>query len=133
MSGETETKKRKHSTLADSQRKHIEKLMRNVDKEIVLPGPAKVELKPPPEIVLNVGGSSAGAGSSDFHTYRVLRRKENARIKLMESEAKDEEEKEAYEQEREELKRKDEEKTAKNRAKRQKRKHGKKPKNTKSE
>ncbi|KAJ1951207.1 hypothetical protein FBU59_000307 [Linderina macrospora] len=132
MSSETEPRKRKH-TLADMQRRHIEKLMRNVDKEIVLPEPAKVELKPPPEIVLNVKGSSAGAGSSDIHTYRMQRRKENTRVRLMESEAKEDDEKEAYEQEREALKRKDEEKTAKNRAKRQKRKHTKKPKSTKSE
>ncbi|KAJ2446198.1 PRKR-interacting protein 1 [Coemansia sp. RSA 2424] len=109
------------------QRAHIEHLMENIDKPIELPQASSKQslLKPPPEIVLNVRGSSAGAGSSDFHTYRELRRKENLRIKLMEAEAAKDDIGEEFSRERESLKRQDEERTAKNRAKRQKRNKGK--------
>ena len=36
-----------------------------------------------PDFVRNVMGSSAGAGSGEFHVYRHLRRKEYARQKTM--------------------------------------------------
>ena len=42
----------------------------------------------PPEFVRNVVGSSAGAGSGEFHIYRHGRRKEYARIAQMENDAK---------------------------------------------
>ncbi|KAJ2489547.1 hypothetical protein IWW37_003893 [Coemansia sp. RSA 2050] len=122
--GDALPRERKPSNTAlAKQRAHIENLMQNVDKPIELPQPGskKPLLKPPPEIVLNVRGSSAGAGSSDFHTYRELRRKEHLRIKLMEAEAAEDAIGEEFNREREALKRQDEEKTAKNRAKRQKR------------
>ncbi|KAI8323539.1 hypothetical protein GQ54DRAFT_249702, partial [Martensiomyces pterosporus] len=106
----------------DDQRSHIEQLMRSVDKHIDLPTSKKPTVKPPPDLVLNIRGSSAGAGSSDFHTYRELRRKENLRVKLIEEEAAEDQAKEQFEKEVGSLKRKDEEKTAKNRAKRQRRK-----------
>ncbi|KAJ2796607.1 hypothetical protein H4R20_005476 [Coemansia guatemalensis] len=108
--------------LINKQRSHIDYLMRNIDKPIELPTTKKSVVKPPPEIVLNVRGSSAGAGSSDFSIYRDLRRKENLRIKHMDAEAAEESARNNFEQEADALKRKDEEKTAKNRAKRQKRK-----------
>ncbi|KAJ2083843.1 PRKR-interacting protein 1 [Coemansia sp. RSA 988] len=109
------------SKLVNKQRNHIDYLMRNIEKPIELPTVKKSGVKPPPEIVLNVRGSSAGAGSSDFSIYRDLRRKENLRIKHMDAEAAEETVRNKFEQEADELKRKDEEKTAKNRAKRQKR------------
>ncbi|KAJ1801403.1 hypothetical protein LPJ59_000330 [Coemansia sp. RSA 2399] len=105
-----------------SQRHYIEKLMQNIDQPIDISGPKGPTLRAPPEIVLNVRGSSAGAGSSDFHTYRNQRRKENLRVQAMEKEAAQDEAKDTFESEIAMLKRKDEEKTAKNRAKRQKRK-----------
>ncbi|KAJ2506726.1 PRKR-interacting protein 1 [Coemansia sp. RSA 2052] len=115
------------NTASAKQRAHIEHLIENIDKPIELPQASSKQslLKPPPEIVLNVRGSSAGAGSSDFHTYRELRRKENLRIKLMEAEAANDDIGEEFNRERESLKRQDEERTAKNRAKRQKRNKGK--------
>ncbi|KAJ2060847.1 PRKR-interacting protein 1 [Coemansia sp. S146] len=122
--GDTLIQERKPSNRASAkQRAHIEHLMQNIDKPIELPQSSNKRplLKPPPEIVLNVKGSSAGAGSSDFHTYRELRRKEHLRIKLMEAEAAEDVLGEEFNRERESLKRQDEEKTAKNRAKRQKR------------
>ncbi|PIA16903.1 hypothetical protein COEREDRAFT_80950 [Coemansia reversa NRRL 1564] len=109
--------------LVDKQRSHIDYLMRNIDKPIELPKSKKASIKPPPEIVLNVRGSSAGAGSSDFSIYRDLRRKENLRIKHMDAEAAEEGARNEFEKEADALKRRDEEKTAKKRAKRQKRRN----------
>lgn len=118
-----------HKTQTDIQRKHIDHLMRNIDQEMeLLTGPKQTVLKPPPEIVLNVRGSSAGAGSSEFHTYQQLRRKENLRIKLIETEAAEDAAKQQYTEELDVLKQKDAERTAKNRAKRQKRQGNKKSK-----
>ncbi|KAJ1876134.1 hypothetical protein LPJ55_000036 [Coemansia sp. RSA 990] len=97
--------------------------MKHIDKPIDLSVSEKPAIKPPPDIVLNVRGSSAGAGSSDFSIYRNQRRKENLRIKLMEAEAAADRIQEEFENEMESLKQKDDEKTARNRAKRQKRKN----------
>ncbi|KAJ2496889.1 hypothetical protein GGH96_005496 [Coemansia sp. RSA 1972] len=113
----------KVSKLVSKQRNQVEYLMKNIDKPIDISTPEKSMLRPPPDIVLNVRGSSAGAGSSDFSIYRDLRRKENLRVKLMESDAAQDSAKDKFIDEIELLKQKDEEKTAKNRAKRQKRKN----------
>ncbi|KAJ2142814.1 hypothetical protein GGH18_003700 [Coemansia sp. RSA 530] len=113
----------KGSKLVSKQRSQVEYLMKNIDKPIDISTPEKPTLRPPPDIVLNVRGSSAGAGSSDFSIYRDLRRKENLRVKLMESDAAQDSAKDKFIDEIELLKQKDEEKTAKNRAKRQKRKN----------
>ncbi|GAB5585119.1 hypothetical protein Unana1_00019 [Umbelopsis nana] len=115
-----EEKKSWHSlTLQEQQQRQLEKLFQRVDKPIVLPEPPKEKsTKPPPEIVRNVQGSSAGAGSGEFHVYRALRRKEYTRLKEMdEQEAKEKEERE-YAEKLAKMKADDEERTAKNRAKR---------------
>lgn len=58
------------------------------DKPIVLPERPKTKGTPSvPEFVRNVMGSSAGAGSGEFHVYRHLRRKEYARQKFIQEKA----------------------------------------------
>lgn len=67
-------------------------------------------------------GSSAGAGSGEFHVYRHLRRKEYARQRFIEEQAKKEEMDRKFKEMVEANKRKAEERTAKKRAKRLKKK-----------
>ncbi len=73
----------------------------------------------PPEIVQNVQGSSAGAGSGEFHVYKASRRREYERLRGMEEEVRNEEEGEKWEREKREREERDREKTRKNREKRE--------------
>ncbi|KAJ1561330.1 hypothetical protein HK405_004226, partial [Cladochytrium tenue] len=100
-------------TKTTASRNHIERLMARVDKPVQLPasrrpkplaeaapataapgtaapvgggpGGAGSGQRGPKEIVRNIQGSSAGAGSGEFHVYRALRRKEFARLKMMDA------------------------------------------------
>ncbi|KAJ1844710.1 hypothetical protein LPJ73_005081 [Coemansia sp. RSA 2703] len=121
-SEDTTVCKRPKNKDVDKQRSEIEMLMKRIDTPIDINVTAKPVLKPPREFELNVRGSSSGAGSTDFHYYQQLRRKENMRIQLIEAEAAEDAAKEKYKGDLDLLKLKDDEKTAKNRAKRQKRK-----------
>ncbi|ESN97918.1 hypothetical protein HELRODRAFT_85027 [Helobdella robusta] len=79
--------------LADLQRLKIEKLMKNPDKLAYIPDKGKEKIPRafnPPEFVRNIWGSSAGAGSGDFHVYRGVRRRENIRQKYLEAKEKEE-------------------------------------------
>ncbi|GLV32946.1 uncharacterized protein CBL_08992 [Carabus blaptoides fortunei] len=107
----------------DLQRLKLEKLMKNPDKPVVIPERPKGRSMPSvPDFVRNVMGSSAGAGSGEFHVYRHLRRKEYARQKFIQEKSEKERLNDEYHQRIEDNKRAAEEKTAKKRAKRQKRK-----------
>ncbi|XP_046965592.1 PRKR-interacting protein 1 homolog [Vanessa cardui] len=107
----------------DLQRLKLEKLLKNPDKPVVIPeGPKQKSLAPPPDFVRNVMGSSAGAGSGEFHVYRHLRRKEYARQKFIQEKSEKEKLDDEYHRKIEENRRLAEEKTAKKRAKRLKKK-----------
>ncbi|KPJ08527.1 PRKR-interacting protein 1-like [Papilio machaon] len=107
----------------DLQRLKLEKLMKNPDKPVVIPDPPRQKtLAPPPDFVRNVMGSSAGAGSGEFHVYRHLRRKEYARQKFIQEKSEKEKLDDEYHRKIEENRKAAEEKTAKKRAKRLKKK-----------
>ncbi|KAK1971398.1 DUF1168-domain-containing protein [Colletotrichum eremochloae] len=106
--------------------KHLESLFSKPDQEIRLPPApgtvAKRAVAAPPEIVTNVQGSSAGAGSGEFHVYKASRRREYDRLRAMDEEVKQEKENEEFERLKAERAARDEERTRKNREKREKKK-----------
>ncbi|KAI5739090.1 hypothetical protein M8J77_014800 [Diaphorina citri] len=120
----------------DYQRLKLEKLMKNPEKAVVIPDRSKDKKSPHvPEFVRNVMGSSAGAGSGEFHVYRHLRRKEYARQKHIQEKSEKELLDEEFQQKIQEKRQTFEDKTAKKRAKRLKRKQKlkNKPKKVKTE
>lgn len=106
----------------------VEALFAKPDK-VVIPESKTSSLSAPPEIVANVQGSSAGAGSGEFHVYKASRRREYERLRAMDEEVQKEVDEKEFLARKAEQERKDAEKTEKNRAKRAKalaRKQGKK-------
>ena len=69
----------------------------------------------------NVMGSTAGAGSGDFHVYRAFRRREMLRVERMEKDAELEEANEEFEASRDGKRKACEERRSKNAAKRKRR------------
>ncbi|BCS22152.1 PRKRIP1 family protein [Aspergillus puulaauensis] len=110
-----------HGEQADA----VASLFRDPSKEIRLPGTSTQKsassLPAPPEIVANVQGSSAGAGSGEFHVYKASRRREYERLRLMQDEVDREKDQDVWKKEQEEVRKRDEEKTEKNRKRREKR------------
>ncbi|KAI9715923.1 MAG: hypothetical protein M1828_000550 [Chrysothrix sp. TS-e1954] len=117
------TKRTKHTHTPQSAQSAALSTLFAKTPTIALPSelPAPRGPLPPPELVANVQGSSAGAGSGEFHVYKAARRREYERIRLMEEEARKEEEDRKWENERREVGKRDEEKVGKNRRRREKR------------
>lgn len=117
--------KKRALTPISSQAASVDALFAKPDQEIRLP-PSSSALTisqkhgQPPEIVANVQGSSAGAGSGEFHVYKASRRREYERLRAMDEEVQREKELEGWEKERREREERDREKTRRNREKREK-------------
>lgn len=73
-------------------------------------------------MVRNVVGSSAAAGSAEFHIYRNNKRKEENRLRFLEYKDKKAEKDKEYEDKYKNMKEEEEQKRAKKRAKRLRRK-----------
>lgn len=116
--------KRRALTPVSQQASQVDALFARPDRDISIPdgatGSKNSTLAPPPEIVANVQGSSAGAGSGEFHVYKASRRREYERLKVMDEEVARESADAEFEKKRAEQRKKDEEKTERNRKKREK-------------
>jgi hypothetical protein len=115
--------KKRALTPVSSQAASLEALFAKPDQTIALPSTSLSKANThgqPPEIVANVQGSSAGAGSGEFHVYKASRRREYERLRAMDEEVKKETEAEIWEREKKEREERDREKTRKNREKREK-------------
>ncbi|XP_038164484.1 PRKR-interacting protein 1 homolog [Cyprinodon tularosa] len=108
-------------TPADEQRLKLERLMRNPDKPAPIPErPKEWNPRAPPEFVRDVMGSSAGAGSGEFHVYRHLRRREYQRQDFLDKMAEKQDKDVEYLKKIEQNRKAAEERTAKRRKKREK-------------
>ncbi|KAI9199291.1 uncharacterized protein BJ171DRAFT_519406 [Polychytrium aggregatum] len=112
----------KAKSAVDAQKDQIERLMKRVDRDIEIKVSKEKEYKGPKDFVRNVTGSSAGAGSGEFHVYRALRRKEQFRMKLLDEKERQELENKEFHEQWDSIRQKEDEKTAKNREKRNRRK-----------
>ncbi|KAF1931255.1 DUF1168-domain-containing protein [Didymella exigua CBS 183.55] len=107
----------------------VEALFAKPDKAMSIASLTPTSLSAPPELVANVQGSSAGAGSGEFHVYKASRRREYERLRAMDDEVQREAAATDFLARRAAQEKRDAEKTERNRAKRAKalaRKKGKK-------
>ncbi|KAH7700117.1 Protein F37A4.2 [Aphelenchoides avenae] len=114
-----EEEERRAKTAYDLIRLRLNRLEKNIEKPAPIPArrePAKP--KPPPEFVRNVVGSSAAAGSAEFHIFRNNRRKEMNRLDFLEAEGKRKELDEEFERRKREREEAEAARTAKKRKKR---------------
>lgn len=75
-------------TPIEKQRSQLDKLLKDPQKPAYIPPPPKEKtVRPAREMMQNVQGSSAGAGSGEFHVYKASRRREYERLKILEEEA----------------------------------------------
>src|SRR5262245_50870061 len=71
-------------TAVERQRLQLEKLLKDPAKPAYIPPTPKAKtIRPAREMMKNVQGSSAGAGSGEFHVYKASRRREYERLKLL--------------------------------------------------
>ncbi|KAI7027846.1 hypothetical protein KC362_g11134 [Hortaea werneckii] len=104
---------------------HISTLFAHPDRPVHIPDSSSLQTSntgpaAPPEIVTNVQGSSAGAGSGEFHVYKASRRRENERLKAMDEDNEREVRDREFEDRVGEMRRRDEEVLRRNREKREK-------------
>merc|ERR1711936_446002 len=133
--GEDEKKPVTHTkSYSDIQKIKLEKLMANPTKPVHIPErPVDRNVNKAAEFCHNIMGSSAGAGSGEFHLYRQMRRKEQNRQKILAYRKYRDELNEAYKQKLEENQKNADERTEKKRKKRQKKKQKEKNKKPKIE
>jgi hypothetical protein len=75
-------------TAVERQRSQLDKLLKDPAKAVYVPPPPKEKtIRPAREMMKNVQGSSAGAGSGEFHVYKASRRREYERLKLLDETA----------------------------------------------
>ena len=68
----------------EKQRQQLQRLLKDPAKPAAIPAPPKEKvLRPAREMMKNVQGSSAGAGSGEFHVYKASRRREYERVKTL--------------------------------------------------
>lgn len=122
--------KKRALTPVSAQAATVDALFAKPDQEIRIPastadsGAALVARRAaagaPPEIISNVQGSSSGAGSGEFHVYKASRRREYARLRQLDEEARRDRDKTEFEADRAEREARDDDKTKRNREKREK-------------
>ncbi|XP_064096694.1 PRKR-interacting protein 1 homolog [Macrobrachium nipponense] len=116
----------------DLQRLKLQKLMKNPEKLAFIPDkPKEKKFSDPAEFVRNVMGSSAGAGSGEFHVYRHIRRREYARQEFLQELKEKDELDRVYHEKIKQNKLEMEQKAAKKRNKRQRQKEKQKAKRQK--
>merc|ERR1711997_1308600 len=121
-----DAKKWVHKSTYEVQRAKLEKLMANPAKPAFIPQPRKEkDVNKAADFQYNVMGSSAGAGSGEFHVYRQIRRKEADRQKELGRRKDKLDMNDAYHQKIEENEKAANERTAKKREKRLKKKQNK--------
>ena len=75
-------------TPVEKQRAQLDRLLKDPAKPAYVPPPPKEKsIRPAREMMKNVQGSSAGAGSGEFHVYKSGRRREYERLKMMDDQA----------------------------------------------